>query len=202
MRVDEVGCSWSITTGPTVEPITVDEAKRQARITDTSSDSLIESYIITAREAAQDYMNRGLLTQTVTAVFSDFANVMPLPLASPLQSITSVKYYDADGALQTLATSYYDTDSVARPACLVLKPEQTWPTLESDRRSWRVEVIYVVGWTTAAAVPERIKQGIRMYVTYLDLDRDGMEPNADKARMAAENCWSDRVWWTPPRYCA
>jgi uncharacterized phiE125 gp8 family phage protein len=200
VRVDEIGCSWKVTTAPTLEPITLDEAKRQARITDTSSDAVLESYIATAREACEAFTNRGILTQTVTAVFDDFACVMPLPLASPLQSITSVKYYDGDGVQQTLATSFYDLDTVVRPGALVLKVGQSWPAIQSERRNGRIEVVYVVGWTTAALVPEQIKQGVRMFVTYLDLDRDGMEVGAQNARMAAERCWSDRITWTPPRY--
>jgi uncharacterized phiE125 gp8 family phage protein len=200
VRVDEIGCVWSVTTGPTVEPITVEEAKKQARITDAASDGLIESYIISAREACESFMGRGLLTQTVKAVLEDFANVMPLPLAAPLQSITHIKYYDGDGTLQTLDTSVYDTDTLSRPGAVVLKVGQSWPALHGDRRNGRVEITYVVGWTTPALVPEQVKQGIRMYVTYLDLDRDGMEAGAQNARNAAERCWSDRIWWTPPRY--
>jgi uncharacterized phiE125 gp8 family phage protein len=200
VRVDEIGCAWTVTVAPTLEPITLDEAKRQARITDTSSDAVLESYIATAREAAEAYMNRGILTQTVKAVFDDFANVMPLPLAAPLQSISHVKYYDNDGVIQTLAASVYDTDTVVRPGAVCLKVGQSWPALQGDRRNGRVEITYLVGWATAALVPEQIKQGIRMYVTYLDLDRDGMEVGAQNARMAAERCWSDRISWTPPRY--
>lgn len=200
MRADEIGCVWTVTTAPTLEPISLDEAKRQARITDTDSDAILESYIATAREACEAYTNRGLLTQTVKAVYDDFAHVMPLPLAAPLQSVTSVKYYDSDGTLQTLATSVYDTDTVVRPGAVVLKVNQTWPALQGDRRNGRVEIIYVVGWTSALLVPEQIKQGIRMYVTYLDLDRDGMEVGAQNARLAAERCWADRIHWTPPRY--
>jgi hypothetical protein len=49
-------------------------------------------------------------------------------------------------------------------------------------------------------VPARIKQGIRMYVTYLDADRDGMETQAQAALASAELCWSDRIY--QPDVCA
>lgn len=200
MRVDEIAYTWSVTTGPTLEPITTEDAKAQARITDSASDGLLDAYIATAREACESYMGRGLLTQTIKAVFDHFANVIPLPQAAPLQSITTVKYYDGDGTLQTLASTVYDTNTQARPGCVVLKPGQSWPELQGDRRNGRVEITYVVGWTEAALVPELIRHGIRMYVTYLDLDRDGMDVRANDARMAAERCWSDRMWYTAPRY--
>jgi uncharacterized phiE125 gp8 family phage protein len=197
----DIGCAWSLVTAPTLEPITLAEAKAQARITDDNSNNLLNSYIRTAREAAEEWMGRGLLTQTWKFTLDWFVNEIPLPMAWPLQSITSVKYYDEDGTQQTLATSYYDADTVSRPGQVVLKPSQSWPSVQSERRNGRVEVIYVVGYTAASAVPDLIKQGIRLYVTYLDLDRDGMEENALRARDAAQRCWSDRVEWSPPEWC-
>lgn len=201
MPVPEIVCDWVLVTGPSSEPITLTEAKAQARITDDNSNALLLSYIKAAREAGEHYMGRGFFTQSWKLTLSDWASVIPLPMAAPLASITSVKYYDEDGTLQTLATTVYGTDTVARPGAVVLKPEQSWPSLQSDLKSGRIEITYVVGWTSTSLIPESIKQGIRMYVTYLDLDRDGMEIRAESARQAAERCWSDRVWWTPPRWC-
>jgi uncharacterized phiE125 gp8 family phage protein len=196
----DVDCAWTRTVAPTEEPITVDEAKAQARISDTASDSLIASYIQTAREAAEDYMGRGLLTQTLKLLLDGWANTIPLPMAAPLASVTSVKYYDENGVQQTLATSVYDTDTVSRPGTVVLKVDQSWPSTQSLRRNGVIEIIYVVGWTTPDLVPEQIKQGIRQYVTFLDLDRDGMEVRALEAKQAAERCWSDRIAWSAPRW--
>lgn len=197
----DIGCAWTLVTGPAQEPISLAEAKAQARITDDNSNTLLASYIATAREAAETYLGRGLYTQTWKLSLDWFANEIQLPRAAPLQSITHVKYYDSDGVQQTLATSYYDTDTVAEPGTVVLKADQTWPSVQSDRRNKRVEITYVIGHAAVSAIPEIIKQGIRLYVTYLDLDRDGMEENANKAREAAERCWSDRVYWTPPGWC-
>lgn len=197
----EVGCTWTLYTAPTLTPIDVDEAKQQARITDDASNALLESYIRVATGAAEDYLGRGLLTQTWRMVLDDFVDIIPLPMAAPLQSVTSVTYYDADGVSQTLATSVYDTDTISRPGRVVLKPSQSWPTLQSERRNGRVTITYVVGWTDKDSIPEQIRQGIRMYVAYLDLDRDGMEPQALAAKQAAERCWTDRVSWIPPMWC-
>jgi uncharacterized phiE125 gp8 family phage protein len=202
VRYDEVACSWKVSTQPTEEPLTVEDAKQHARITDTDSDGLILSYIQSAREACEAYMGRALFTQSLTLVLSDFVNVIPLPQAAPLQSITSVKYYDTDNTQQTLASTYYDTDTVVRPGAVVLKVGQSWPSLQAERRNGRVEIVYVAGWSTVAAIPEQIKQGLRMFVTYLDFDRAGMEVQAMQARRAAENCWGDRIYWTAPRYDA
>jgi len=190
--------SWVRTVDPLQEPITVEEAKQQARITHDQEDGLLQSYIRTAREAAEDYLNRGLFTQTWKLVLDRFAEVIYLPMVAPLQSVSTVKYYDENGTLQTLSNTVYTVDTVSRPGRITRGVNQTWPVLQADRLSGSVEITYVVGWTTQALIPERIKQGIRHYVTYLELDREGLEPGGDGARKAAEACWSDRVTWMDP----
>ena len=198
MHGSERGTAWSLVTGPTAEPVTVDDVKKQARISDSSSDALLETYITTAREYAEAYMGRGILTQTWKLLLDDWANIIDLPMASPLQSVSYVKYYDMDNTQQTLATTYYDTDLVSRPGRVVLKYDQSWPSANTTRRNGAIEIAYVVGWTSADLVPQRIKQGIAQYVAYLDLDRDGMEVRALDALRAAERCWADRIFYTEP----
>lgn len=196
----EIGAAWTRTVAPTEEPVSEEEAKDHARITGSASDESVARHIAAAREAAEDYMSRGLMTQTWKVLFDAFADIMPLPMAAPLQSVTSVKYYDVNGAQQTLATSVYDTDTVSRPGRVVLKVDQSWPSTQTLRKNGTVEIVYVVGWPSPDLVPERIKQGIRQYMTYLDLNRDGTDATALAAKQAAERCWDDRISWTPPRY--
>lgn len=193
---------WARTVEPAVEPLTLAEAKAQARITDTQSDNVLLSYIKTARDAAEQSLGRGLVTQTWQAGLPDFADVIWLPMAAPLQSVTSVTYYDSDGTLQTLATSYYTVDTLSRPGRIVRAANQCWPAVQCDRLDSAVLITYVVGWTTPALVPERIKQGLRTYVTYLDADRDGLTAQAQAALDAAEACWIDKVYHLPPEWCA
>lgn len=196
----EVGCAWKRSVDPIEPVVTVEDVRNQAKISDTNSDSVLEGYVYTAIDEAEQYLGRGLLTQTWVLVLDYFANIIPLPMAAPLQSVTSVQYYDTSGTQQTLATSYYDTDLISRPGRVVLKPNQTWPDTQSDRRNGTVTITYVVGWLTPVDVPAKIRQGILQYVTYLDQDRDGLEPLALQARQAAERCWSDRINWTTPRW--
>ena len=197
--MNTVNISWGLVTGPTQEPISLTEAKQHARITQDQDDATINRFIVTAREEAEAYMNRGLFTQTWQMTLDGFYDLIYLPRAAPLQSVTSITYYDNAGNQQTLATSVYDIDTVSRPARVVLKPNQIWPSVQASRLTPRVTITYVVGWTNTALIPERIKQGIRLYVAYLDMNRDGLEPDADKAREAAEYCWSDRVCWIEPK---
>jgi len=192
---------WTRLTDPSIEPISVREAKEQIRSTQPQGDVMIMRFIRAARDAAEAAMNRGLLTQTWQLTLNRFADVIWLPQAAPLQNdalatpstAVIVEYYDIDGVLQTLASSAYYVDTVCRPARLLRAPQHVWPNTQSDRLTGSVVITYVVGWTTPEAIPERIKHGIRLYVGYMNADRDGMDPGGNAARMAALACWDDRV---------
>lgn len=190
--------SWALVTGPTQEPIAIGEAKQHAHITSVNDDATLQRYIRTAREDAEDYMNRALYTQTWKLTLDTFYQVIYLPRAAPLQSVTTVEYYDVNGVLQTLASTVYDVDTVSRPGSIALAANQAWPALQAVRRIGRVVITYVVGWSTVAAIPERIKQGIRMRVSHLDADREGLEEFGERARKASEACWDDVVTWIEP----
>lgn len=193
-------CQWNLTTAPALEPFTVEEAKAQIRSVQNQEDGLVQSYIKAARQAAEDYLSRGLLTQTWTLALSDFTPIIPLPMAAPLASVTSVKYYDVDGVQQTLATTYYDVDTRSRPGRITLKDGQSWPSIQSGRRSNRIEIAYVVGYTSRDLIPEAIRQGMRIYIGYMDADRNGLEPDGKRALEVAKLFWMDRVFYTPPVY--
>jgi len=196
------GISWTLVTAPAVEPVLLAEARDHAKYSQTDNDAALGRFLVAARQAAEDYLGRGLITQTWKLVLQDFHNVMYLPMAAPLQSVTTVKYYDVNGTLQTLANTVYDVDTNSRPGRVCLAFNQTWPALVAVRRAGKVEITYVVGYgADGTFVPERIKQGIRMYIGYLDADREGMDTASDKARLAAESCWSDRVRWIEPESC-
>jgi uncharacterized phiE125 gp8 family phage protein len=199
---------WYLVTGPSLEPITIAEAKAHARISQ-SDDGMLRRYILAARETAEAYMSRGLYTQTWKLILKSWADEMYLPMAAPLQNdafgspstAPIVEYYDADGVLTTLDASVYLVDTASRPGRIVRSMDQSWPTLQSTRKAGRIEITYVVGWSSIAAIPERIKQGVRMYIAYLDFDRDGLDEQGKAARQAAEACWDDRVRYLEPQ-CA
>jgi uncharacterized phiE125 gp8 family phage protein len=189
---------WSLLTPPVQEPVTILEAKQHARISQ-NDDANVERYQRTAREAAEDHLSRGLFTQTWQLSLVHWADRIPLPRAAPLQSVTSVQYYDLDGVLQTLGASAYVVETLARPGAIVRAPGTSWPSLQSDRvHSGRIVITYVIGWTDIELIPERIKQGIRLYLSYLYCDREGLEIQGEAARKAAEACWNDRVEWPEP----
>ena len=86
---------------------------------------------------------------------------------SPVQSVTSVKYLDTDGAEQTLSDTVYDVDAVQEPGLITLGYNQNWPSVRNERGS--VRVVFVAGYALDGTdyrknIPQSIKQAILMIV--------------------------------------
>lgn len=189
---------WTRTTAPSVPLLTIAEARAQCRIDQADEDALLAFYIQAATDAAEDYLHRGLLTQTWTVVLEEWFDELYLPHAAPLQSITSVKYRASEGTLTTLASSYYVTDTIGEPGRLMRAPNVTWPALQSDREN-RIEIAYVVGWTRPADVPAKIRQGALLLVDFFYQNRGGdMKTDLPPA---VEACWASLRVWGGGRTC-
>src|SRR5512139_2288241 len=103
-------------TAPTVEPVTTAETKSHLRVDTTADDTLIGTLITAARQDSEEYLNRALVTQTWDLYMDGFPTTtkikVPLP---PLQSITSIKYYDEDDVEATMTATDYIVDTVSEP---------------------------------------------------------------------------------------
>jgi uncharacterized phiE125 gp8 family phage protein len=125
---------------PTVEPITLSEAKAQLRIEDafTLDDTYITSLIGMARDRAENYCNRFFSEQQITILYDGpFPNVIQLPYPD-LSSIDSVQYTDSSYVLQTVTPADYVVDL----------DRQTITTIVG----WDTALDYRVNATTAAPV--------------------------------------------------
>lgn len=154
-----------LVTAPATEPVSLQEAKDHLRISGTSEDTLITSLIKSARIQVENYLNRALITQTWDVFYPCFKNELLLPYP-PVQSVTSVKYNDLDGVLQTLSGSNYWSVTQSDPGSIVRKYETTWPDLEYGN-PLPVVVRCVVGYGDADDVPEIIKHAIKILLTDL-----------------------------------
>src|SRR5262245_51885551 len=113
--------------GPTVEPITLTEAKAHLRVDHTADDTLIAMYIAAARTDCEEWTARAFVAQTWELVLDEFPDDEILLPRPPLQSVESIKYDDADGLEQTLATTEYAVDDASQPGWVV--PVTTgWPS--------------------------------------------------------------------------
>lgn len=198
MRAD-----WTLTIPPIIEAVSLSEAKRHCRIDHGDEDELFDLLRRSARMHAEDICGRGFLSQTWKTVVDDWwSDVLWLPRAAPLQSVSHVKYYDAAGVLTTLSSSLYVVDVVSEPACLSWLPTFSPPALQSGRRG-AIEVTYVVGWSSAVQIPAAIRQAMLLMIGHWYQDREAVIvsvggtavplPIGVDALLAPY-----RVWWRPP----
>src|ERR1700722_16969036 len=177
--------SFILTTPPSVEPVLLADAKQQARIDTTADDTLIGTLITAARQWAEQYTGRALVTQTwqlwldfwpssqelwwdgvrqgPVSGFDRLSYIMlPRP---PLQSVTSIQYFDDTDTPTTWDPSNYYVDTVRTPARVTLRIGATWPVPE--RLANGIMVQYVAGYgNDGTAVPEQIKTAIRQLVSH------------------------------------
>ena len=162
----------TLVTAPSVEPLTLAEAKLYLRVDSTSENSLITGMIVAARQYVETYTRRALTTQTWDfryAALMETRRPLIVPRA-PLQSVTSVTYLDDDGATQTFSSADYNVRVFAGPtACrgyVELDEDISLPSLFTDALL-PVTVRAVCGYGAAATVPDGLKMA--MYLLLGDL---------------------------------
>lgn len=127
---------------PLAEPLSVTEAKTHLRVTVSDEDTLIAALISTAREQAEALLNRALVARTWEKLIDAFpcSGTIELPW-SPVRSVVSVKYLDANGAELTLSPSSYTLDRHATPGWLVPAYALDWPVTRADINAVRVRYV-------------------------------------------------------------
>lgn len=153
-------------TAPSVEPVSLSDAKAQVSIIDdTSHDTRLTRLIKAARLQAEAHTGMRALTQTVRLELDAFPSGAIDLAVYPVQSITSVVYDDANNVQQTLTanTHFYSDITGMVPRLL---PVDSWPDTK-DGKPGSVRITMVVGYTSAGLVPEDFSQAILMRVAEL-----------------------------------
>lgn len=158
--------TFNIITEPTIEPITIDEAKDAIGITHNDDDLRIDGYIKAARIFAEDFCDLKIMEQIVERSYDNWPSLVIKLNIWPLQSIDSVKYDDTASpvAEQTLAvdTDYYaDTTTEGGRVGTI----SGWPSHASKFNPIRIRM--TAGYASQALTPEDLKSGIKAYVVYL-----------------------------------
>ena len=153
---------------PAEPSVSLAEAKVHLNVTEDDWDGLIEALVASATGHLEGWTGilggRCLVTQTWRQDLGGFpcgARVR-LPLA-PVQSVTSITYFDAEGAQRTLDGGVYSEplDDDFGPF-VELRTGQSWPATEC--RSDAVSLTFVAGYGDAADVPEPLNQAIKLCV--------------------------------------
>jgi uncharacterized phiE125 gp8 family phage protein len=169
-----------VTVAPAEEPVSLDDAKAQCNLSGATYDTLLTSYIKAARAHVEAMCGAKLVEQSLLLRCSDWCDLKHL-LVKPIQEITNIKYLDADGTEQTLATSVYRLIDGAHPS-IVLKPNQTWPNALAIDDAIRVTV--VAGWPDADDVPANIKQAMFLLISTWFESREDQVSDALSAPLA------------------
>lgn len=165
-------------TAPTVEPVTLVEAKLHLRVDHSDDDLLISSFISAARIFCEKFTARAFVTQTWELVLDSFPTEeiqIPLP---PLQSVTSVVYDASDGFETTLvAGTNYAVDTASEPGWVV-PMTSGWPQPLDAINAVRIR--FVAGYAPsddspsdlARNVPASLKHAILLHVGNLYANRE------------------------------
>jgi len=164
-------------TPPTVDPVTLGEAKMQCRVDTNADDAYIQSLIRLATTMVEGLLDVSLITQTWQAsydLFPIWAIILPrMPLA--VGEIT-VTYRLGDGTTRVLSSAANDfqVDTNVVPGRIYPKWATSWPATRGDENS--VVVRYSTGYgTTAADVPPEAKHLIMVLVAHF---YDSRQPTA------------------------
>lgn len=162
------------TVAPAETLLSVADAKTHLRVEGSDEDGYVTG-LVAAAEAYLDgfsgVLGRALVTQTWRRSFDQWpdGDVLRLPLG-PLQSVSSITYYDTAGSSQTWASSNYHAVSDAIGPCIVLDDAASWPNL--DDRPDAVTVTWVCGYGAASAIPAPIVHAAKLMIGHWHANRE------------------------------
>jgi uncharacterized phiE125 gp8 family phage protein len=154
----------TVVTPPATEPITLAEMKLHSRIDGNDDDALINTLITAARMQIEQMASHRMVTQTLALSIDDLPDSGILYLEGPVQSVSSIQYYDLDGDLQTWGNELYQVDITSNPGRVMPAYDEDWPDYLDDYNS--IVVTYVAGCGNANEVPAILKQAIKLLVGY------------------------------------
>lgn len=171
--------------GPTQEPFTVDDVKAHLHVDFDDDDAYISMLIKAARWKLERQYRRAFLTQTLILGLDAFA--MPerirdvqfpvswwppagyqsplnsiITLRPPVQSITTIKYYDPSLVLQTVSSVNYMLDVGSEPNRVSPTVGKVWPATATIPGA--VQVTFVAGATSPDLVTENIKLALMLVI--------------------------------------
>ena len=155
-------------TQPAVEPVSLGEAKVQARVDTEADDAYIQALIAVARQYVEDILDITLLTTVWEAsydLFPVWAIVLPRPM---LQAANiTVTYRLGDGATSTKSSAAGDfrVDTRTVPGRIYPNWSDTWPAVRGDENS--VVVNYTAGFgPDGSSVPPLYKHLMMVLVAH------------------------------------
>jgi uncharacterized phiE125 gp8 family phage protein len=179
--------TFKVKTPPTAMPVTLEEVKTFGRLESMDEDSLIEMFVKGATEAAEEYMGRAIMQQTIVMKMDFYpgfialvpaylaTSAMPIPLSRPpLVNITEVRTLYEDNTnieIWPLTDYYWHTGDDAK----FMVRKSSIPPINTERYRGGIEIEYIAGYGNTgatiieqrAAVPMPIKLGIMLWANIM-----------------------------------
>ena len=149
------------TVAPTSEPITLDEVKAFAVVFEDMDDALLTSFITVAREDAENYTNRQIMSATFELYTDCLVQDMKMP-KNPIQSITKIEYMDDNGDYQLLSDYYLYGDGDISKIHF-----DTFVSHKSHKKA--IKITFIAGYVN---VPETIKIYLKHIVSTMYENRE------------------------------
>lgn len=153
-------------TAPAASPISLAEAKAQMKVESSDDDTIIQRLIDAAIAFVdvQGALGKAMITQTWGQWLSPNPSTVYLSLG-PVQSVSAIKYYDVDGALQTATLSDFNVFGTPNRISVSPKSGKAWPVTQT--RDDAIKIEYVIGYgATSASVPETVRHALMMLVAH------------------------------------
>ena len=170
-----------VITPPTIEPVSITEAKRTLRVDHDVDDALISSLIVAARQEAEGLARRTFVNQTLELSLAAWPgdDMIRLPMP-PLVSVTSITYLSDANVSAVMPSADYIVIADVEPGLITLAKDKTWPT-GTLRSVLPIRVRYVAGYgASSASVPDRYKALILSLVAIRYEYRDDMTATAER----------------------
>jgi len=148
---------------PATQLITTVDAKNHLRVTGSSEDAYIDTLVGAATNAIETHIEGQIGAATFKLETSSF-NDINLP-KHPVNTITSIEYYDSSNSLQTLATSFYNLFKDLSKS--VLEYGDNLPDVYD--RTDAVAIKFTCGYGT---LPDALKQSILIVLGSLYENRE------------------------------
>lgn len=173
-----MGLALKVVTAPTLEPVTLEEAKVHCKVEYDDEDAYIGVLIQSARAQAEEYLGRALFETEFDYQLDAFpVGVILLP-RPPLLSVTSISYVDDAGATQVWSAGSRRVDSISEPARITPTYLGVYPTTQPVTGG--VTVRFKAGFAAtadgqeagSAKIPAPIRHAILMAVHKAFAHRD------------------------------
>lgn len=147
--------TFKLITPPAALAVSLADAKLALRVDGNEQDALITAWTAGITEHAEHYTGRAFVNQTWRYTADSFPTAIKLQYA-PVASVTSIKYLDVNGVLQTLNPADYFLDNSTEPGYIVPQVGKAWPATYGRINS--VMVDYVAGYgPDDTTVPPSVK---------------------------------------------